>query len=147
MAAVAPEGPVYQAGTLSGNPLAMAAGEAALARLAGSEVYETLEKRAGRLADGLTSAIAESAAAGRASVRRVGSLLTLFWTPEPPLNYDGAKAGDAEAFARVFHRMLARGIHLPPSPYEAWFLTLAHGDPEIDATVRAAAEALEGTGP
>ncbi len=147
MAAVAPEGPVYQAGTLSGNPLAMAAGEAALLRLAGSEVYETLEKRAGRLADGLTCAIAESPAAGRASVSRVGSLLTLFWTPEPPADYDGAKAGDAEAFARVFHRMLARGIYLPPSPYEAWFLTLAHGDREIDATVRAAAEALEGTGP
>ncbi|CAN5282737.1 glutamate-1-semialdehyde 2,1-aminomutase [soil metagenome] len=147
MAAVAPEGPVYQAGTLSGNPLAMAAGEAALLRLAGSEVYETLEKRAGRLADGLTYAIAESPAAGRASVSRVGSLLTLFWTPEPPADYDGAKAGDAEAFARVFHRMLARGIYLPPSPYEAWFLTLAHGDREIDATVRAAAEALEGTGP
>ena len=137
MARVAPEGPMYQAGTLSGNPLAMAAGEAALAALAGTEVYEALEARAARLAAGLVE-IGE----GRVSAPREGALLSLFFTPSPPADYDEARTGDPAAFARFFHAMLERGIWLPPSPFEAWFLTLAHGEAEIDAALAAAREAI-----
>ena len=143
MAAVAPEGPVYQAGTLSGNPLAMAAGEAALAALSSAGTYDMLEMATARLAGGLTRAIAESAAAGAASVSRLGGLLTLFWTPEPPVDYAGARAGDGAAYGRFFHAMLERGIHLPPSPFEAWFPTLAHDERAIEATLTAAREALD----
>lgn len=142
MARVAPEGPVYQAGTLSGNPVAMAAGERALARLAEPGPYHDLERVTARLAAGLEREIAAGPAAGRACVQRTGSLLTLFWSREPPADYEGAKAGDHEAFARFFHGMLDRGIHLPPSPYEAWFVTLAHGEEEVDRTIAAAGPAL-----
>jgi glutamate-1-semialdehyde 2,1-aminomutase len=137
MAAVAPEGPVYQAGTLSGNPLAMAAGEAALAALSRPGLYDLLEARADRLADGLAAA-----GGGRVAVPRVGPLLTVFFSPAPPQNYDEARASDGAAFARFFHGMLERGVMLPPSAFEAWFPTLAHGDAEIDATLAAAREAL-----
>ncbi|MDX1624143.1 MAG: glutamate-1-semialdehyde 2,1-aminomutase, partial [Gemmatimonadota bacterium] len=139
MADVAPEGPMYQAGTLSGNPLAMAAGATALARLADPEVYETLEARGRRLAEGL----ADAGGAG-VSVARVGSLLTVFFAPEPPVDYATAKAADADAYARFFHGMLERGVMLPPSPFEAWFLTLAHDEEAIGATVAAAREAFHG---
>ena len=137
MAQVAPDGPVYQAGTLSGNPLAMAAGEAALAAAAIPSTYEFLETRAARLAAGLAEA-----GQGRISVSRVGSLLTVFFVPAPPRNYDQARAADAAAFARFFHAMLERGIMLPPSPFEAWFTTLAHGDAEVDRALEAARQAL-----
>ncbi|MGH7563745.1 MAG: glutamate-1-semialdehyde 2,1-aminomutase [Gemmatimonadota bacterium] len=142
MARVAPEGDVYQAGTLSGNPLAMAAGSAALDGLADPDAYDRLERRTLRLADGLRAAIAEGPAAGRASVESLASLLTLFWTPSPPRDYDAARQADEAAFGRFFHAMLERGVHLPPSPYEAWFLTLAHGDREVEHTLEAAREAL-----
>jgi glutamate-1-semialdehyde 2,1-aminomutase len=137
MAQVAPDGPMYQAGTLSGNPLAMAAGEAALAAAATASSYEFLETRAARLAAGLAEA-----GQGRVSVSRVGSLLTVFFAPAPPRDYDQARAADAAAFARFFHAMLERGIMLPPSPFEAWFTTLAHGDAEIDRALEAARQAL-----
>jgi len=137
MALVAPDGPMYQAGTLSGNPVAMAAGDTALAALAESSVYDGLEMRAARLARGL-----EEAGEGRVSVAREGSLFSLFLVPSAPADYDAARAGDAAAFARFFHAMLDRGIYLPPSPFEAWFLTLAHGDAELDAALSAAREAL-----
>jgi glutamate-1-semialdehyde 2,1-aminomutase len=137
MALVAPDGPMYQAGTLSGNPVAMAAGDTALAALAESSVYDGLEMRAARLARGL-----EEAGEGRVSVAREGSLFSLFLVPSAPADYDAARAGDAAVFARFFHAMLDRGIYLPPSPFEAWFLTLAHGDAELDAALSAAHEAL-----
>ena len=137
MAHVAPLGPMYQAGTLSGNPVAMAAGDAALAALADASVYGMLEARAARLADGL-----EEAGGGRVSVAREGSLLSLFFAPSAPADYDAACAVDAAAFARFFHAMVERGIYLPPSPFEAWFLTLAHADAEIDAALAAARVAL-----
>jgi glutamate-1-semialdehyde 2,1-aminomutase len=137
MAAVAPEGPMYQAGTLSGNPLAMAAGEAALAALSEPGLYDVLEARAERLAEGLSAA-----GGGRVSVPHVGPLLTVFFSPAAPRDYDAARAGDGAAFARFFHGMLERGVMLPPSAFEAWFPTLAHGDAEIDATLAAAREAL-----
>ncbi|HET6342063.1 MAG TPA: glutamate-1-semialdehyde 2,1-aminomutase [Gemmatimonadota bacterium] len=139
---VAPEGDVYQAGTLSGNPVAMAAGSAALDRLADPGTYARLERLTGRLADGIRAAIRAGPAAGRASVETMASLLTLFWTPSPPADYDEARAGDGAAFARFFHAMLEHGILLPPSPYEAWFLTLAHGEEEIDLTLEAIPPAL-----
>jgi glutamate-1-semialdehyde 2,1-aminomutase len=137
MAQVAPQGPMYQAGTLSGNPIAMAAGDAALAELADSSTYEGLDARAARLAEGL-----EEAGGGRVSVARAGSLFSLYFAPSPPGDYEAARAADAAAFARFFHAMLERGIYLPPSPFEAWFLTLAHGDAEVDAALSAAREAL-----
>ena len=137
MALVAPDGPVYQAGTLSGNPVAMAAGEAALAALADASVYAAPEARATRLAEGLVEA-----GEGRVSVAREGSLFSLFFAASPPADYEGARRGDTAAFARFFHAMLERGIWLPPSAFEAWFLTLAHGDAEIDAALGAAREAL-----
>lgn len=140
MANVAPEGPMYQAGTLSGNPLAMAAGAAAVGRLADPELYETLEKRGRRLAEGLADAGGK-----RVSVARVGSLLTLFFSPDPPVDYEGARATDTEAYARFFHAMLDRGVMLPPSPFEAWFLTLAHDERAIEATVVAARDAFAET--
>ncbi len=142
MGHVAPEGDVYQAGTLSGNPVAMAAGSAALDRLADRATYEDLERRTRRLAEGIRAAIDAGPAAGRASVETVASLLTLFWAPSPPRNYDEARAADGAAFARFFHAMLEQGILLPPSPYEAWFLTLAHGEEEVDLTLQAVPSAL-----
>jgi glutamate-1-semialdehyde 2,1-aminomutase len=137
MAHVAPEGPMYQAGTLSGNPLAMAAGEAVLAALSDHALYDSLETRAARLAEGLTEA-----GGGRISVPHVGALLTVFFSTTPPADYDQARASDTSAFARFFHGMFARGVMLPPSAFEAWFPTLAHGDAEIEATLEAAREAL-----
>ena len=142
MTQVAPEGPMYQAGTLAGNPLAMAAGEATLARLTDRDVFDRMEEQTARLAAGLREAIDASPHAGRASVATIGSLLTFFWTPRPPTSFDEAQTGDGEAFASFFHAMLDRGISLPPSPYEAWFVTLAHGTGEIDATLAAARQAL-----
>ncbi len=142
MAHVAPDGPMYQAGTLSGNPLAMVAGAATLGRLTDRSVFDRLEQQTARLVTGLGEAIDASPHAGRASVATLGSLLTLFWTPRPPSSFAQAQAGDGEAFARFFHGMLDRGISLPPSPYEAWFVTLAHGEDEIDATLTAARQAL-----
>ncbi|HUF88712.1 MAG TPA: glutamate-1-semialdehyde 2,1-aminomutase [Gemmatimonadota bacterium] len=138
MARLAPEGPTYQAGTLSGNPLAMAAGNAALEALAADPTtYETLDERAARLATGL-----EEAGGGRVSVSRAGALLTVFFAAEPPVDYERAKASDTAAFARFFHAMRERGVLLPPSAFEAWFPTLAHGEAEIEATLEAAREAL-----
>ena len=137
MTLVAPEGPVYQAGTLSGNPIAMAAGAAVLEALADPALYELLESRTARLAEGLTEA-----GAGRISAPRLGALLTVFFSDRPPVDYDQARASDTAAFGRFFHAMLERGVMLPPSAFEAWFPTLAHDDAEIDATLAAAREAI-----
>ena len=140
MRQMAPEGPVYQAGTLSGNPLAMAAGLATLQQLKEPGAYEQLERASARLADGIR------AAADRANtplqINRVGSMLTAFFTDQPVHNYDDATAADTEAFARFFRAMLDRGVVLPPSQFEAWFVSLAHDDQAVDATIAAAAEAL-----
>ncbi len=134
---VAPSGPVYQAGTLSGNPLAMAAGAATLDRLAEPGAYERLESVAAALAQGLAEA-----ARGKASVVRMGALLSVFFADRPPVDYAEARAADGERFRRFFHAMRERGVLLPPSPYEAWFTTLAHGEAEVEATLEAAREAF-----
>lgn len=139
MELVAPSGPVYQAGTLSGHPLSMAAGIATLAALV-PERYTALETMTAGLADGLRGA---AAAAGRAvSVSHVGSLLTVFFRPTVPTEAADAFESDREAFAGFFGAMLDRGVLLPPSQFEAWFVSMAHRDAEIEATLAAAGEAF-----
>jgi glutamate-1-semialdehyde 2,1-aminomutase len=139
MSHVAPDGPVYQAGTLSGHPLAMAAGVATLAKL-DEAAYDRLEATGAALEAGLRAAIDET---GRdASVTRVGSLLTLFFRAEAPRDGDAALTSDRDAYARFFGAMLDAGILLAPSQFEAWFLSLAHGPEEIAATLDAVTAAL-----
>jgi glutamate-1-semialdehyde 2,1-aminomutase len=140
MATVAPDGPVYQAGTLSGNPLAMAAGIAMLDELARPGTYEALEARSARLEEGLRRAARDAGAV--VTVNRVGSMITVFFCKGPVTDYATAKASDTKRFARFFHAMLERGVYLPPAQFEAAFVSLAHGDAEIDATLEAAAAAF-----
>jgi glutamate-1-semialdehyde 2,1-aminomutase len=127
---VAPAGPVYQAGTLSGHPVVMAAGEATLRQLTPDQ-YAKIDAQAARLERGLT--------VKGTSVARVGSLLTLFFRPAPPKNFSEAKTSDTQAFARFFHSMLDAGVLLPPSQFEAWFVSAAHDASVIDATLEAIA--------
>lgn len=137
---VAPLGPVYQAGTLSGNPLAMSAGIASLDLLASPGFYESLEARSKRLGDGIVAAIGETGAAATAT--RVGSLLTLFFSREPITDYAAAKKCDTKRFAAFFRAMLDRGIFLAPSQFEAAFVSAAHTDADIDRTLAAVNESL-----
>ncbi len=137
---VAPVGPVYQAGTLSGNPLAMAAGCTALDLLTRPGTYEALEARTVRLQIGLSRAA--QAAGVMVTVNRVGSMLTVFFCRGPVVDYASAKSSDTKLYARFFHGLLKRGVYLPPAQFEAAFVSLAHGEPEIDRTIAAAGEAL-----
>ncbi|HVT13288.1 MAG TPA: glutamate-1-semialdehyde 2,1-aminomutase [Fimbriimonadaceae bacterium] len=132
---VAPAGPMYQAGTLSGNPLAMAAGYAALKGL-GPEQYAQLEETSARLEAGLKQA------APKAQVQRVGSMISVFFAEAPVTDFVEAKASDTAFFAKLFHALLRRGVYLPPSALEAWFLNLAHTPEDIDRTVEAFAAAM-----
>ena len=128
---IAPSGPVYQAGTLSGNPLAMAAGLATLDVLARPGTWERAERWAARAAAAMESA---AAAAGVAiTIQRVGTMLTPFFTELPVHDYAGAKRTDKPAYNAFFHAMLEGGIYLPPSAFEAWFTSAAHGDLELAA--------------
>jgi len=140
MSLVAPLGPVYQAGTLSGNPLAVSAGLATLELLDG-RAYERLEALGARLEAGLTRALAETATTG--VVQRVGSMLTLFFHPGPVHDFRAALASDTERFGRFHRGLIARGVYFPPSQFEAAFLSLAHTEADIDRTVEAAKQALE----
>jgi len=136
---VAPSGPVYQAGTLSGHPLSMAAGIATLAALEPAR-YVALEETAAELSAGLQASALE---AGReVSVARVGSLLTVFFLPRAPLDAREALLADRAAYARFFGAMLDQGILLPPSQFEAWFVSCAHGPAEVGATLAAAGDAF-----
>ena len=137
---VAPLGPVYQAGTLSGNPLAMSAGISSLDLLAAPGFYESLEARAKRLGDGIIVALRETGA--QATVARVGSLLTLFFSPGAVTDYAAAKKCDTKRFATFFRGMLARGIFIAPSQFEAMFVSSAHADDDIDRTIAACRESL-----
>jgi len=141
MERIAPMGPVYQAGTLAGNPLAMRAGIAMLEKLAEPGFYQGLGRRADRLADGLRQALKRAQVAGQ--VAAAGSLLTLFFVPEPVRDYAAAKRSDLGRFRAFFHQMLDRGVFLPPSQFEAMFVSTAHTEADIDATIKAAGEALE----
>lgn len=140
MATVAPLGPMYQAGTLSGNPVAMAAGAATLEALQEPGVYEALEAKASRLAAGLQAVFAE--AETPLCVNRVGSMMTLFFNAGAVNGWETVSASDREGFARFFHRMLDEGVYLPPSPFEAMFVSTAHTDADIQATLDAARRAL-----
>ena len=141
MGKVAPLGPVYQAGTLSGNPLAVAGGLAAVRHLAQHpEIYEQLEGRTARLCEGLAEA---ARAAGRTvTINRVGSMFTVFFTGGPVTDWASADRCDRAAFGRFFHGMLERGVYLPPAQFEAAFLSAAHTDDDIATTVEAAREAF-----
>jgi len=125
---LAPVGPVYQAGTLSGNPLATAAGLAVLRRLRDPAVYAELERKGARLEAGLSEF-------GR--VRRVGAMLTLFLGDGPIRTFDDVQRCDSERFAALFRHLLEQGVYIAPSQFEAWFLSTAHGDEEIDRTLAA----------
>lgn len=140
---VAPLGPVYQAGTLSGNPLAMRAGLATLPKLKDAGFYDALNAKARRLAEGLTAALRESDLPGQ--VNSFGSLLTLFFASDAVRDYAAAKKSDASRFAAFFNQMLRRGILLPPSQYEALFVSAAHSDTDIDRTIDDARESLTAT--
>jgi len=140
MEMVAPLGPVYQAGTLSGNPLAMRAGLEMLAHLKAPGFYDSLAAKAERLADGLRAALRESGVGGIVNV--AGSCLTLFFTSEPVTNYCDAKRSDTKRFGAFFRAMLRRGIFLPPSQFEALFISAAHTDDDIGRTIAAARESL-----
>ena len=139
MALIAPEGGVYQAGTLSGHPLTMAAGAATLARL-DDDLYARLDRAGAALEAGLLDAARD---AGRdVSIARVGSLLTVFFRPERPVNGAEALTADRDAFARFFGAMLDAGVLLPPSQFEAWFIGATHGDDEVSQTLDAARTAF-----
>ena len=141
MEQLAPLGPVYQAGTLSGNPLATAAGLAVLDRLA-PERFDELAARVGRLAAGLREAISSGGLA--VQVPQLRTLFAVFFSAEPVLDYDGAKAAASNGlYAKFFHAMLDRGVALAPSAYEVAFCSLAHTDEDIDRTLQAAAEAAK----
>ena len=139
MALIAPSGPVYQAGTLSGHALSMAAGIATLDALS-EDAYLALEAAGEDLQTGLRDAARD---AGRTiAISRVGSLLTVFFRAEPPADAAEALGSDREAYARFFGAMLDDGVLLPPSPFEAWFISLAHGPIEIEASIASAARAF-----
>ncbi|SRR5579875_82811 len=138
---VAPLGPVYQAGTLSGNPLAMRAGLAGLEKLSESGFYDSLAAKAGRLADGLAAALKDSRIPGQ--INAVGSLMTLFFAAVPTSNYTAAKQSNTGFFAAFFREMLARGILLPPSQFEALFVSAAHSEADVDLTISAARASMQ----
>jgi len=144
MERVAPSGPVYQAGTLAGNPLTMAAGLATLELAREPGAYERLERLGQRLEAGVQEAVRASSVP--AVVQRVGSMLTLFFTEQPVTDAQRAEACDTARFAAFHRAMRERGVLLPPSQFEAWFLSLAHSEADIERTVEAAAEALREIG-
>jgi glutamate-1-semialdehyde 2,1-aminomutase len=140
MEQIAPAGPVYQAGTLSGNPLAMTAGLTVLRRLRDRSVYERLEEAGRRLCEGLSEAARE---AGVATVtNRVGSMFTTFFTDSEVTDWPTAAASDRERYGRFFHAMLEGGVYLAPSQFEAAFIGAAHTDELLDRTVEAARKAF-----
>jgi glutamate-1-semialdehyde 2,1-aminomutase len=140
MEQVAPAGPVYQAGTLSGNPLAVAAGLATLRRLQRENPFEKLEKLGALLEKGLLDAAAKAGVPVR--VNRVGSMFTLFFTDREVVDFEAAKSCDTQRFNRFFHSMLEQGVYWPPSQFEAAFISAAHTEADIDRTAAAAGKAL-----
>jgi glutamate-1-semialdehyde 2,1-aminomutase len=141
MSLVAPAGPVYQAGTLSGNPLAVTAGLWSLEHLSG-KLYRHLERVSRRLAEGLSAAADEAGVA--LQVNRAGSMLTPFFTATPVRDYESACRSDTKKYAAFFQGLLARGVYPPASQFEAWFLSAAHTDADVDRTLTAARAALRG---
>lgn len=140
MAMMAPTGPVYQAGTLSGNPLAMTAGIETLRVLSQPGVYERLEKTASTLEKGIAGAAASLGF--KIKISRIGSLLTMFFTGDAVIDYETARRSDTTLFARFFQQLLSAGIYWPPSQFEAAFISLAHSDDDIRVTIKAIEGAL-----
>ncbi len=141
MAQVAPEGPVYQAGTLSGNPLAMAAGLATLQTLAAEpQIYEKLEDYGARLQAGLDEVLTKAGVPH--TINRVGSMLTVFFTAGPVVTFADAAATDTKVFKRFFHGLLEGGVYWPPSAFEAAFVSAAHGEEDLEITLQAAGKAF-----
>jgi glutamate-1-semialdehyde 2,1-aminomutase len=135
MTLLAPVGPVYQAGTLSGNPLAVAAGIATLKLLRGRRVYDELEAKGDQLEEGLATVLKRRRIP--ATINRVGSMMTLFFGVDRVTDPDDARKCDQKQFGRFFHGMLKRGIYLPPSPFEAMFISLAHSNADLEKTIDA----------
>jgi glutamate-1-semialdehyde 2,1-aminomutase len=143
MEMISPAGPVYQAGTLSGNPLAMSGGIATLEILQEPDAYETLEARSAALAKGLAKAADDAKVP--VAINRVGSMIGLFFVKQPGqqvTNFAEATSGDTAAYARFFNAMLDKGVYLAPSMYEAIFVGLAHTDEAIEQTIDAAAKSF-----
>jgi len=140
---IAPVGPVYQAGTLSGNPLAVTAGITTLKLLKREGTYDALEQRSGILNEGLLEAAQEAGIA--ATGNRVGSMFTLFFTHQTVVDWPTAKTSSTEAFAAFFRGMLENGVYLAPSQFEAGFLSTAHTDTDVEATLAAARKAFAQT--
>lgn len=142
MQMVSPSGPVYQAGTLSGNPLAMSAGYAALRYIKENPgIYDQLEEKSAYLAEGLKDSIRTANKNYR--INRIGSMMTLFFTEEKVTDFNSAIKSDTGLFGRYFHEMLKRGIYLPPAQFEAMFVSLAHSREDLDKTISASYEALK----
>jgi glutamate-1-semialdehyde 2,1-aminomutase len=137
MERLAPSGPVYQAGTLSGNPVAVAAGIAALDLARELDPYPSLAESAGAITDGLGKAFADRGIP--ATINRAESLFSVFFADEPVRDFAGAKRADHERYARFFHHLLDRGVYLPPSGYELWTIGTEHREPEVERILEAAA--------
>ncbi len=137
---LAPLGPVYQAGTLSGNPLSVRSGLETLCILKENNPYASLDAAGARLETGLRDALKKTGEPG--CINRAGSLLTMFLGPEQVRDADEARTSNSAKFAKFFHAMLERGINLPPSQFEAMFLSTAHTNADIDRTITAADESL-----
>lgn len=140
MEQVAPLGPVYQAGTLSGNPVAMAAGISTLTHLESRKIYPSLEELALQLETGLKDVFKKKKIP--AVINRVGSIFSFFFSDRPVVDADSARRSDSERFKKIFHALLEEGIYLAPSPFEAGFLSTAHAPEDIDRTLRAFGKAL-----
>jgi len=137
---IAPAGPIYQAGTLSGNPLSMTAGLVTLRRLSDSSVYNHLESASKKLCDGFALAAAEAGISN--TINRVGSMWTGFFTDQQVMDWNTADKSDRQKYGQFFHSMLAEGVYLAPSQFEAAFVSLAHTDEIIELTINAARNAF-----
>lgn len=140
MERVAPVGPVYQAGTLSGNPVAVSAGLTTLKALREPGFYRQLDQKSARLEEELASAADQAGVAVQCN--RVGSMMTAFFTRDPVADYASARKSDTAVYARFFNEMLRRGIYLAPSQFEAAFVSSAHSEEDLDATAEAAREVM-----
>jgi len=140
---LAPLGAIYQAGTLSGNPLAMAAGIATLKLIGADGFYEALETTSTQLEKGISDQAEAAGLAGKVCINRVGSMICVFFTSGPVTNYASATASNTKAFAAWFHAMAQAGIYLPPSQFEAIFVSAAHSEQDVAKTVEAAGLAFK----
>ncbi len=141
MSQVAPEGPVYQAGTLSGNPVAMVAGVQTLKELRDREPYEELDRKMERLSEGVAGLLKDKGIAHR--INRVGSMMTLFFTDREVRDFASAKTSDTELFAKFFRKLLDNGVLIPPSQFEAWFVSTAHEERDIDEALERISRAVK----